>query len=184
MNDPHSASGLRTRSRSPEGVIVALSLCMALQMTSFVIPLPLFALRLEALGAGVKALGISAMAFALTSTLAAPFMGALADRLGRRYLMLVSLAAYVAAYTGYLLAPSAAVFIGVRGLAGAFTAGLMPAVTGLAADLAPGHRVAQEEPVGAAADRHRRGDRRGRERNLGGGSRIKRFIRLCVDPVA
>lgn len=143
MNDPHSASGLRTRSRSPEGVIVALSLCMALQMTSFVIPLPLFALRLEALGAGVKALGISAMAFALTSTLAAPFMGALADRLGRRYLMLVSLAAYVAAYTGYLLAPSAAVFIGVRGLAGAFTAGLMPAVTGLAADLAPGHRVAR-----------------------------------------
>jgi hypothetical protein len=54
--------------------IIGLSTCMALQMTSFVIILPLFALRFNELGEGAEALGISAMAYALTSTLAAPFI--------------------------------------------------------------------------------------------------------------
>jgi DHA1 family tetracycline resistance protein-like MFS transporter len=70
-------------------------------------------------------------------------MGALADRFGRRPLILVSLAAYIAAFLGFLLAPSAGVLIILRGFAGAFTAGLIPAVTGLAADLAPQDRRAQ-----------------------------------------
>jgi len=116
---------------------------MAMQMTSFVMIAPLFARRFDEFGAGVKALGISAMAFALTTAISAPFMGALADRFGRRPLILGSLAAYCAAFAGYLLAPSAVVLILVRGLAGAFTAGLMPAVTGLATDLAPEERRAQ-----------------------------------------
>ncbi len=123
--------------------IIGLSACMALQMTSFVIILPLFARRFNELGAGVEALGISAMAYALTSTLAAPFMGALADRLGRKPLVLFSLAAYAAAFSGYLFAQSAGVFILLRGAAGALTAGLIPAVTGLAVDLAPEDRRAQ-----------------------------------------
>lgn len=123
--------------------ILALSVVMALQITSFVIILPLFARRFSDLGAGVEALGISAMAYAITSTVAAPLMGALADRFGRRPLILVSLAAYVAAFSGYLLAQSATAIIVTRGLAGAFTAGLTPAVTGLAADIAPRGRQAQ-----------------------------------------
>lgn len=123
--------------------ILILSICMALQMTSFVIIVPLFARRFNELGAGVEALGLSEMAYALTSTLAAPWMGALADRVGRRPLVLVSMAIYVAAFCGYLLAPSAEVIILIRGLAGAFTAGLVPAVTGLAADVAPEGRQAQ-----------------------------------------
>lgn len=131
---------MRVNSRKP---IIGLSTCMALQMTSFVMILPLFARRFSELGAGVEALGISAMAYALTSTLAAPFMGALADRFGRRPLVLVSLAVYAAAFCGYLFASSAAALIVLRGLAGAFTAGLIPAVTGLAADLAPRDRQAQ-----------------------------------------
>jgi DHA1 family tetracycline resistance protein-like MFS transporter len=73
----------------------------------------------------------------------APFMGALADRFGRRPLILASLAAYMAAFTGYLLVPSAPGLIIMRGLAGAFTAGLVPAVTGLASDIAPQERRAQ-----------------------------------------
>jgi len=128
---------------NPRKAIAVLSACMALQMTSYVMILPLFARRFSEFGAGVEALGISAMAYALTSALAAPFMGALADRLGRRPLILGSLAAYTAAFCGYLLAPSAGVLIVLRGLTGAFTAGLIPAVTGLAADLAPEDRRAQ-----------------------------------------
>ncbi len=116
---------------------------MALQMTSFVTILPLFARRFSEFGAGVESLGLSAMAYAITSTLAAPFMGALADRFGRRRLVLVSLAAYIMAFTGYLLASSAPVFILLRAFAGAFTAGLIPAVTGIVANLAPTDRRAQ-----------------------------------------
>jgi DHA1 family multidrug resistance protein-like MFS transporter len=123
--------------------ILGLSICMALHMTSFVMILPLFARRFDELGAGVAALGMSAMAYALTSTVAAPFMGALADRFGRRPLVLASLGINVVAFSGYLFAPSAAAFVLLRGFAGAFTAGLIPAVTGLAADIAPQDRRAQ-----------------------------------------
>jgi MFS family permease len=123
--------------------ILVLSICMALQMTSFVIILPLFAHRFSELGAGVAALGFSEMAYALTSTLAAPFMGALADRFGRKPLVLLSLAAYLAAFCGYLLAQTALLVIVIRGLSGAFTAGLVPAVNGLAAEITPRERRAQ-----------------------------------------
>lgn len=112
-------------------------------MTSFVIILPLFARRFSEFGAGVESLGMSAMAYALAATLAAPFMGALADRFGRRQLVLVSLAVYVLAFIGYRFASSALVFILLRGLAGAFTSGLVPAVTSIVADVAPADRRAQ-----------------------------------------
>jgi MFS family permease len=123
--------------------VIVLAICMALQMTSYVMILPLFARRFSEFGAGVEALGASAMAFALTGTLAAPFMGALADRFGRRPVVLGSLAAYVLAFCGYLFAASAPAFILLRALAGAFTAGLIPAVTTIVADLAPTDRRAQ-----------------------------------------
>jgi len=83
------------------------------------------------------------MAYALAATFAAPFMGALADRFGRRRLVLMSLAVYVLAFTGYLVASSAPAFILLRGLAGALTAGLIPAVTGIVADMAPSERRGQ-----------------------------------------
>lgn len=132
-----------TPSPSKQQTLIVLAACMALQMTSFVIILPLFARRFSEFGAGVEALGTSAMAYALTSMLAAPFMGALADRFGRRRIVLGSLAVYVLAFTGYRFASSALAFIVLRALAGAFTAGLIPAVTGMVADLAPMDRRAQ-----------------------------------------
>jgi len=131
------------RQFDPLKIVSALSVCMALQMTSFVMILPLFARRFTELDAGVEALSFSAMAYALTSTVAAPFMGALSDRFERRPLVLVSLAAYILAFSGYLFAPSAQSIILLRGLAGAFTAGLVPAVIGIVADLAPTDRKAQ-----------------------------------------
>lgn len=105
--------------------------------------LPLFARRFTELGAGVKALSLSEMSYALTSTIAAPFMGALSDRIGRRPLVFFSLAAYILAFIGYLFAPSPQSIIVLRGMAGAFTAGLVPAVIGIVADLAPADRKAQ-----------------------------------------
>jgi MFS family permease len=130
-------------SRDPWKVTLALAACMALQMTSFVMILPLFARRLGDFGAGVDTLGLSALAYALAATIAAPFLGSLADRIGRRPVVLGSLAIYALAFTGFLLAGSAEVFVLVRGLAGGFTAGLIPAVMGIVADVAPADRRAQ-----------------------------------------
>jgi MFS transporter, DHA1 family, multidrug resistance protein len=127
----------------PRKIVSALSVCMALQMTSFVMILPLFARRFTEFGAGVEALSLSAMAYALTGTLTAPFMGDLSDRIGRRPLILGSLLVYVLAFSGYLVASSAETFILLRGLAGAFTAGLVPAVISIVADLAPTEHKAQ-----------------------------------------
>lgn len=129
--------------RQSPGTLVALALCMALQMTGFVMILPLFARRFESFGAGVEALGMSAMAYALTSTAAAPFIGMLADRFGRRPIILFSLAAYVLAFSGYLFAASTWLMILLRGLAGLFTAGLIPAIISSVGDLASDDRRAQ-----------------------------------------
>lgn len=129
--------------RNPRQIMIALSVCMALQMTGYVMILPLFAQRFSKLGAGVEALGESAMAYALAGTLAAPLMGALADRFGRRRLALAALAASVVALAGFGLASSASALIFLRGLAGVATAGLLPAVIGLVAGLAPAERRAQ-----------------------------------------
>ena len=129
--------------RQPASILLALALCMALQMTSFATILPLFARRFESFGTGVEALSASSMAYALTSTFAAPFIGMLADRIGRRPAILLSLAAYVLAFSGYLLAVTAWQMIVLRGLAGVFTAGLLPAITSLVGDIAPESRRAQ-----------------------------------------
>ena len=129
--------------RQSRSILVALALCMALQMTGFVMILPLFAHRFDSFGTGVEALGVSAMAYALTSTFAAPFIGMLADRLGRRPIILFSLLAYVLAFSGYLFATAAWLLILFRGLAGLFTAGLVPAMTSMVGDLAPANQRGQ-----------------------------------------
>lgn len=129
--------------RQSSNILLALALCMALQMTGFVMILPLFARRFESFGVGVAALGASAMAYALSSTIAAPFIGRLADRYGRRPIVLFSLAGYILAFCGYLFATSAWLLITLRGLAGLFTAGLLPAMMSIVGDLAPENRRGQ-----------------------------------------
>lgn len=128
--------------RSPS-ILIALTVCIALQMTSFAMILPLFARRFESFGTGVGALGTSAMAYALTSAFLAPFIGMLADRLGRRPVVLFTLAGFVVTYSGYLFADSAWMLIFLRGLAGVFTAGLLPAMMSIVGDLAPESRRGQ-----------------------------------------
>lgn len=129
--------------RQAAGPLFALATCMALQMTGFVMILPLLPRRFDNLGAGVEALGVSAMAYALAGIVTAPVMGNLADRFGRRPIVLFSLAAYVLTFAGYLLAISVPLLILIRGLAGLFTAGLIPAITSIVGDQAPEDRRGQ-----------------------------------------
>ncbi|MFW2340906.1 MAG: MFS transporter [Acidimicrobiia bacterium] len=123
--------------RQARRIIVLLAVCTALQMTSYGMIFPLFARKIGDFGDSVAVLAASVMAYSLAGVIAAPFMGVLADRFGRRPLILGSFAVFAAAFAGYYLAATSLAFIVIRGLAGALTAGLGPATMGLVADIAP-----------------------------------------------
>lgn len=118
-------------------IFLLLAGSVALMMTGLGIIIPIFARRFEEMGGGVQALGLMIMSFALAQLVAAPLMGSLADRYGRRPFVLLALAAFAAANVGFLLASSVTTFIVVRSLEGALTAGLFPAAMGMVADVAP-----------------------------------------------
>jgi len=118
-------------------IIYLLAGSVALMMTGLGIIIPIFARRFEAMGGGVQALGLMTMSFALAQFVAAPFMGSLADRYGRRPFVLLALGAFAAANVGFLLASSITAFTIIRTLEGALSAGLYPAAMGIVADVAP-----------------------------------------------
>ena len=140
------ATWVVTKGYSPKQVrriIYLLAGCVALMMTGFGIILPIFARRLSEFGAGVEALSLMIMSFALAQFISAPIMGSLADRYGRRPLILLGLIAYAIANVGFLLASTTTAFVLVRALEGALTAGLFPAALGVVADIAPEKERAQ-----------------------------------------
>jgi DHA1 family tetracycline resistance protein-like MFS transporter len=146
LGDVVRATQVITSDLSPPRVrtiILLLAGSVGLMMTGFGIIMPVFARRLGELGSGVDALGLMTMSFALTQFVAAPFMGSLADRLGRRPLILVALAAFALSNIGFLLAPTTTIFTLIRAVEGGLTAGLFPAALGIIADVVPESRRAQ-----------------------------------------
>jgi multidrug resistance protein len=140
LGDVVTARHVSTSAHDPKRVrtiIALLAASVALMMTGVGIIIPIFARRFEEMGGGVQALGLMIMAFALAQLLAAPIMGSLADRYGRRPFILLSLGSFAAANVGFLLASSIAAFTVVRALEGALSAGLYPAAMGVVADVAP-----------------------------------------------
>ena len=115
-------------------VILLLAASVALMMTGFGIIFPVFGKRLGELGGGVQALGLMSMAFAAAQFLLAPFLGSLADRVGRRPIVLVSLGGFAVANVAFLLVDSAGGYVAVRFFEGAITAGLLPAAMAVVAD--------------------------------------------------
>ena len=83
------------RSRYSRTAILLLAASIALMMTGLGIVMPVFARRLGELGGGVEALGLMTMAFGGAQFFAAPFMGSLADRIGRRPPILIALKASI-----------------------------------------------------------------------------------------
>jgi MFS family permease len=124
-------------------IILLLAASVALMMTGFGIIMPIFARRLTDFGAGVEALGLMTMAFSLAQLIFAPILGAQADKRGRRPFILLALVSFSLINIGYLAAPNTAIFIAMRGLAGALTAGLFPAAMGVVADIMPKEKRGQ-----------------------------------------
>jgi multidrug resistance protein len=124
-------------------VILLLSASVALMMTGYGIVMPVFARRLGEFGDGVKELGFLTVAFALAQLVGAPVWGDVADRRGRRPVILLALVSVTLSYIGYILAPSTVIFIAIRAAAGFFTAGLFPSAMGVVADIIPEDRRAR-----------------------------------------
>lgn len=118
-------------------IIAYLTGSCALMMTGFGIATPVFARRLGEFGAGVEILSLMAMASALAQFLLAPSMGALADRFGRRRIVLFALSGLAFTNLAFLAARSSETYIVLRFLQGAFSVGMLPAAMGVIADLVP-----------------------------------------------
>ncbi len=134
-NDTQTETLMDRDPHKTKNIIWLLTASVALMMTGFGIIMPVFARRLGEIGSGVETLGLMTMAFALAQFVVAPFLGNLADRIGRRPIVLFSLAAFGVANIGYLLVSSSIGYIVIRGLAGGLTAGLFPAAMGIVADI-------------------------------------------------
>ena len=123
--------------RRARTIVLLLAVSMGLLMTGYAIIMPLFARRLDEFGSGASDLALMSTAYALAGIVAAPLMGTLADRTGRRPLVLGSLLAFALANVGFLLATSTEMLVVLRALEGALSAGLFPAAMGIIADVAP-----------------------------------------------
>jgi MFS family permease len=114
-----------------------LTTCLAFQTIGGSLLYTIFARKINTLGSGLDVFGFSATAFSFAALVAAPIMGMVADRFGRRILLLSSLISQTFAALGYLLASSGEIFIGIRAAAGALTAGLIPTTMSMIADMSP-----------------------------------------------
>jgi MFS family permease len=132
-----SEAGIPKELLATRRIIYFIAGCLVFQATGASMLFTVFARKIGAVGQGVEVFGISAAAFSLAALVAAPCMGLLADRFGRRRMLLGSLAAHALASLGYLLAPTGAAFIAVRAMAGGLTAGLVPATISMIGDLTP-----------------------------------------------
>lgn len=117
--------------------MLLLAACSALLATGFGIVIPVFARRLHELDYGAAELGLLTGAYALAQLIAAPLLGNLADRIGRKPIILIALAGHLFCNLGYLVTDDLAVMVANRLLQGALEAGMVPAALAVVADLTP-----------------------------------------------
>jgi predicted MFS family arabinose efflux permease len=103
---------------------------------------PLLPLIAEQFALPPAAAGLSVTAFSATYMVVAPFLGQIADRVGRRRMLICCLVGFAAANLMTAAAPSFAWLLAARIIAGATTAGVSPSVYALVGDSAPPARRA------------------------------------------
>jgi multidrug resistance protein len=117
--------------------LILLSCCIGILMTGFGIIVPVFPQRLEALGLGAETLALMEGSFGLGMFLFSTPLGTLADRVGRKPIVLLSLAGFIVTSIVLALVNIPVVFIVVRFVEGALISGLMPASNAIVGDVVP-----------------------------------------------
>lgn len=134
------ASGAPKTTKRVTAALIFLPISLAIIMTGFGIIIPVFPQRLDALGLGAETLALMEGAFGLGTFLFSTPMGVLANRFGRKPLVLLALIGFIV--TNLLLAyvNGAVFFIIIRFLEGALVAGFMPASMAMVGDVIPPER--------------------------------------------
>jgi DHA1 family multidrug resistance protein-like MFS transporter len=120
--------------------LILLSCCVGLLMTGFGIIVPVFPQRLESLGLGADMLATMEGAFGLGMLLFSTPMGTLADRTGRKPVVLLSLAGFILTNIVLALVNVPLVFVLIRFIEGVLVSGLFPASSAMVGDTVPVER--------------------------------------------
>lgn len=142
MNDPRQPVGRRAR--------LTVFLTILLDLIGFGMILPLLPFYAQRFHATPVQIGLLFTSYSLTQLLFAPLLGRLSDRVGRRPLMLASIAGSVASYLLFAFAPSYAVLLLARSLSGLAAANYAIAQAYMADVSAPEERSKAMGLVGAA----------------------------------
>lgn len=132
-----------TERMSPRGVVLRVAVVIGLAELGFATVIPLLPLYLtERLGASVKMVGFVVAAFALTETFLKTAWGSVADRLGRRPMIMTGLVLSSIAPLLMSVLRQAWLFVPLRVIDGAGSSALWPAASAIIADTTPPHRRA------------------------------------------
>lgn len=132
------------RDRLPlRGVILRVALVIGLAQLGFATVIPLLPLHLtERLGASVKLVGMVVAAFALVETFLKTAWGSVADRLGRRPMIIGGLVVSSLAPLIMSVLRTAWIFVPLRLVDGAGSSALWPSASAIIADTTPPNRRA------------------------------------------
>ncbi len=129
--------GVATPPKRVTTALVFLCCCVGLLMTGFGIIVPVFPQRLQALGLGAETLALMEGAFGLGMFLFSTPMGVLGDRIGRKPIVMISLAGFIATNIVLATVNIPLVFILIRFAEGVLVSGLLPAATAMVGDSVP-----------------------------------------------
>ena len=145
---PSSATSGKSRAPSIALVACALALLLGLQPVTTDIYLPALPALTRDLGASISTAQLTMSALILAFGLAQLIWGPVADRVGRRPVLLYGLALYTAASIGSTLAPNIEVLIGWRVLQGVALAAAVVCARAMLRDLYEPHQGAQVMSLG------------------------------------
>lgn len=126
-----------TQKKRVNKALYILPACLALIMTGFGIIIPVYPQRLASLGLGAETLALMEGGFGLGMFLFSTPMGVLANRFGRKPLVLLALIGFIVTNLMLAFLNGEPVFITARFLEGALVAGFMPAAMAMIGDAIP-----------------------------------------------